>query len=130
MLNLTEKLLTLVFTMLFLAAPRAEALCISKRTMTMKDVPTAERDDVRNAKVAISEGGGGLTVFNNAQKCLPAVTAKGDDQYYEFYPGHDRSGGAGKHRLVIQAGTKNGKRGIIAMWYTDDHYETFTEITG
>src|SRR5262245_54116491 len=130
MFNLILKVLPAVFTMSLLAAPSAEARCFNnKKSMSMKSVPRAERDDVRKAKAAITGGGGGLTVFRNEQNCLPAVTAKGNDQYYEFDLGRDRQEGRGKHRLVIRAGTVNGKRGIVEIWYTDDHYNTFTRFS-
>ncbi len=98
------------------------------REISIRQIPTQERDTVRDIKYHIVQGTLGGQVYGNegghGSLRLPALS-KGE-QYREYQLGTDRSGGAGQHRLVAKIGS-DGKS-IVAMYYTDDHYTSFTEV--
>ncbi len=96
--------------------------------ISIRQIPVQERDTVRYIKSLITQGNLGGQVYRNegghGGVRLPSLSR--EEQYREYQLGAARSGGAGAHRLVVKIGSDG--RTIVAMYYTDDHYTTFTEV--
>lgn len=98
------------------------------REISISQIPTQERDTVRDIQYHIAQGNLGGNVYGNGGGyggvILPSPSR--GEQYREYQLGADRSGGAGKHRLVAKIGS-DGKS-IVAMYYSRDHYRHFDQV--
>ncbi len=96
--------------------------------LSIRQLPLPDRDNIRDIKLYITQGNLGGAVYNNegghGGVRLPSLSR--NQQYREYDLGTDRFGGRGNHRLVVLIGS-DGKS-VEAMYYTDDHYTTFTSV--
>ncbi|NMG08386.1 ribonuclease domain-containing protein [Brasilonema sp. UFV-L1] len=88
----------------------------------------AERNQIRDIKDNITNGRLGGRVYNNAggHGGTRLTPARKGQEYREYDLGQANDGSRGKHRLVVLIGSD--RRSVEKMYYTNNHYTSFTPI--